>query len=455
MYCRQCGYNNDKYSKMCKRCGSLLRSGENQSADSSREGSGEQENQGLKYARKRETPIEWLKSHFRRMERATGGRKRIIIMVIVAAAVALCIAGALVIGHLREANEEPVVIYGNVSGNIANGGVAVSDDKWIFYSLPDGDNPGLYRISRETGDELKVSYICLTQMSLVGDWLYGVDESGVLMRISTDGIVSEEVISDDVVRYANVVNDTLYYIGMDDMIYRASLGGLSRRGYIVPERIIDTPAASLYTYGGYLYYLTLDTTTLTPGSILEDVEEHSIYDTYGEEPPRNVLLTTSGSDVAVGSVHRCAPDGSGDVALSEGVMCSMTVQGDYIYCQSEIEMIISATDVAPKAPKDMTLIKTGTQCWRINLITRRQTKYMESGIVASPINASDEAIYFIGMDGNLMTADLSGENARVVLTDFGAVESFSIAGDWIYYTSDGGTSVGRVKTDGSEKEMLC
>ncbi len=485
MYCRQCGYNNDNYSRMCKRCGSNLRDveGAEQRPDS-------QEDimkhvGGLKYAPMRVSFRGLIKKRFKKLRHVAGDHKNRLTFVIVIASILLCVAGALIAAQIRSCNTVVVAEYGNNNCNIANNCYAASNERWLFYSVPYGDNTGLYRVDLNTDNKLKVSYHSLYCISLLNDWVYGLDGGGNALRISFDGTRVQWLLEDAPVSSLSVVDNYVYYIGSDAVPYRACLDDVSDERPASPERLYNGAVGSLLACGDWLYYTTLDSVaTITKATSVDFGEGYNGEGNVGFVVDELITSPTDAPDTVTmfnsagyptGRLYRMRMDGTENTLLVDGAVFAVTVHGDYVYYFTETTVTVSYTDLHPelteptkKTKKTSRRRKTTTtepppvnvdvpcmQSWRLSLRSMGFTDFLRPDASYSPLNVGGSGVYYISKAGDLMKTGLSGGEGELIATGQQRVDSVSLVGDWVYYTADGGTTFGRVFFDGSAGEILA
>ena len=468
MYCRQCGYNNDQYSKLCHRCGSVLREAEDLYDKEQEIEENELQQEGvLKYARKSEDLISQIKAPFRRLERATRNEKKQMLGIVIIAAAVLCAAVWLTVAGTKACSVVPETVYGNQNANIAQQAIAASDGEFVYYSCPFGTNPGLYRRSIATGEELKISYMCLDNLSVVNDWVYGTDTEGRVVRISSDGITLQQVIDDTWVKGLTVVDNYIYYIGWGGYIYRADTETITRRHFADIKRLTELRAAEFIIHNDVIYYIELTDDAYNNifaknANYLSvvDAPEGSRFDFYSGQPD------IFGANIveACGCIRRMLMDGSEDTEILGTPVMRLTGADDYLYFQSETTITVSYTDVPPEdadedeeyVPIVVTKQLDTTKCWRLELNRLKYSTMLDPHIADSHMTpAADGWFYYVNIDGNLERTDSNGGERYDVLTYQQYVDRFSVIDRWIYCLTDGGSRVVRINAENGSVEILC
>ncbi len=441
MYCRQCGFNNDKYSKMCKRCGSdLTRPTEEYTPAPSEPGK-------LRFAPQKESFAAKFKRRFRRLERAALAKKRRVPLIISAACLVLGISALIALPHIKACLEVVPDTYGNTPGNVATHGAAAVEGDYLYCSQPVGDNPGLYRYRISTGELLKINWHTLTQVSCYEGWVYGVDENGQLVRVSGDGLEVQRVLDELNVRYVNFYNGYIYYLGSTGAIMRADLSLVEAYQTAPAETVKDERACELLLFDGMIYYIAQTGTVYEPDTPMDSVidpeyEPGRISWITGKEIPPDYRVDAGAADRPAGHVYRMKPDGTEAERLVDEQVCNLSAYGDYLYYMTQTVNEVSASEYDPKAPASIIIRASSCQFWRYNLVSMKYTRFLDEGTARSALNVTDSGICFVSVDGDLETCPLGGGDHSLLATEAQEIETLAVYGGTAYYTADGGTKVG-------------
>lgn len=471
MFCKQCGYNNDNYASMCKRCGSSLREADNYDKDESQDitpPSG-----GLRFVKKRENPLESAKKRFKKLEYAEHDTRRRMILIIIGASILL---GLMMYGMVSCTRAcfapEPEIVYGSSGGNIANFAIAAQDGEYVYYSLPFGANPGLYRAPLQGGDPVKLSYRKLSQMAVSGDWLYGVDaDDGCFYRMNKNGTDAQNVLGDAQPLWVNIADNTVYYIdARDGLIYRASVGGLGSGKTARAELIYPHPAASLSVWEDCIYFVAVNEDYVWGGS--PDDEDVSGSDVSGSDvsgsdapqqdsflPEEALYYEISGSDIRTlrrfGTLTRAELDGDNPEPLCDDIAADVSRYGEYLYYASPATAMVSTGDFSLVTGKSIDEEVDCLAYRRINLKTLRREPFLSANMSRSPLNVTATKVYFVGSEGTLERTGFSGSVHEVLPVPQRDVMLVCVAGDWVYYIADSGDTLGIIKSDGSSPRTLA
>ncbi len=204
--------------------------------------------------------------------------KRVLGLIIGAAAVALIIGAVMLSQYLSRIPENPSGTIGNTSGNLNNKGLVCESDGYIYFANLT-DNHYLYRMKSDGTEPERVVEVPVSYINAAGDYLYfyfddpgGTKFMGVSGRMS--GIFRLKKGEKDFVcldkctsGVLNLIGSTLYYEHYDNtngmQLYSSSLDG-KEKGLCVSE--IINPAC---TIGGDIYYSEQDSQKLKiyrPGS---------------------------------------------------------------------------------------------------------------------------------------------------------------------------------------------
>lgn len=448
MYCRQCGFNNDKYSKMCKRCGSdLTRPTEEYTPPVTEPGQ-------LRFAPKQETVIDLFKRRFRKLERAALDKSHRRPFIIAAVCIAVIVVAVIAVPRIKECMTVVPDSYGDTACNTASfGAVAVKDD-FMYCSQPIGDNPGLYRIKLSTGERLKISWHTLEQVSWYEGWLYGVDETGALIRMSHDGLTEQRVTDDLNVRYVSLFNGYVYYINEASLICCAALADISDDTTAESKPVSDMSASEMMIFDGMIYFIEPTSVGYQPGVPMESILDPEwvpgkISWITGKEIPPDYRVDAADADMVMGNVCRMKPDGSESEMIVGGSLCNLSAHGEYLYYMTQTAVEVSASQFDHGAPASIAIKASSCQFWRYNLVTSKYTRFLDEGTSRSALNVTDNGIVYVSLNGDLETCPTVGGDRRLLPTEAVDVKSFAVINNVVYYTSDEGGRVGYINIDGS------
>ncbi len=453
MYCRQCGFNNDKYSKMCKRCGSDLTRpvGEYNPAPS--------EPGKLRHAPKQETFVDWFKRRFRRLERAALDKSHRRPFIIAGACILAAVLAFVVVPRIISCFEVVPDRYGTTAGNTATFcPVAVNGD-YLYCSQPVGDNPGLYRVKLSTGEPLKLSWHTLEQVTWYEGWLYGIDETGALVRMTYDGLDEQRVIDELNVRYVTFFNDHVYYIGGQGAVYRAPLSEISSETTAQPQLVLDSMVSEMVIFDGMIYYIEYMGMGYEPNVPLDSIidpewEPGKISWITGKPTVPDYRVDAAVPGKPMGNVCRMNPDGSGQELVIGGMLCNLSAHGEYIYYMTQTEVEVSASRFDPGAPGTIMIRASSSQFWRFNLMTSKYTRFLAEGTARSALNVTDAGICFVSINGDLEKCPTVGGDHVLLPTEAVNVQAYAVINNVVYYTSNNGQRVGWINIDGSAPHSL-
>jgi len=142
-------------------------------------------------------------------------------------------------------------IKGNTAVNIVNTGFAAVDEnnQWIYYSNT-ADKNKLYRQSVTGADNYVISDDNVKYINVVGDWVYysNYDDNGAIYKVRTDG-TQRQKLNDNMASYINVIGSKIYYINNSD---RARIYVLDSQG---ERQLIGDSASALSVTGNFLFYI--------------------------------------------------------------------------------------------------------------------------------------------------------------------------------------------------------
>lgn len=498
MYCRQCGYNNDNYTKACRRCGSSLAVDDSDTVIKREAGDGE-----LKYAAKRESFKEWLMIPFEKLNRARPDNTRKIVFYTVCAAAVffvLIIAAAGIVRSCSTVEEEDS--YGNSGMNILQEAVACTDGEYIYYLVSTGDNTGVFRQPCEGGEILKLSYLKLRSLSIYDGWLYGTDPYGIPYRVPSSGGEAQQLYPSAVCDM-QIFNHCVYFITESCELMRAAIDTIDQQGGFSAERIAQRRVSSFLIEDGVLYFIesteSFDNSTafVSSNNISVSASDISASDSALVSTPEGEPAVASSSDLVPipeaealpepevrewriledrtadpsswpttdircnypetvsGPIWRMQPDGSDAEQLTYESCSNLCVYGDYLYYTTEKLTTVSASDVFGEEYGDAQLTRQVLQCWKLDLHTLKYMRFLDKGTVTSHMLPCEDGFYFLGEQGDMMFYSSVDEALTTVLTDVDPVRHCCAVGDWIYFSSYDGLTITRIKRGEKVPEQVC
>lgn len=143
----------------------------------------------------------------------------------------------------------------NINGNILNGGMAVEDDDYLYFTNVE-DNSYIYRKNIKSGEveQLTKGYYSYN-LNLVGDYIYYIRGiPGVIQRVNVNTRKDKTIVNN---RAENLIiyNNHMYYRLSEDndwgKLYKADLNGKNKKilAYDVVNFVIEN---------NYIYYLSND-----------------------------------------------------------------------------------------------------------------------------------------------------------------------------------------------------
>jgi len=140
----------------------------------------------------------------------------------------------------------PGITAGNTSGNLANGGMAVEMNGWVYFNGGDG----LYKISADGKNKQKIYRNSCQYINIVGEWAYFIDTQVYKVRTNGTGLVklnneksSNLCVSGDWVFYCN------YELGG---IVKIKTDGTNRA--VINKKANKVSDNGLYVSGDWVYY---------------------------------------------------------------------------------------------------------------------------------------------------------------------------------------------------------
>lgn len=166
--------------------------------------------------------------------------------VFVAAVIALF---SVVIGTSPEV--PTALTAGNYPGTLANGGMVLDDEGFLFYIQP--KTGGLYRvISEDFSDPVLIAENAAGNLQIVGSTYYYEAKDSALYSCRYDGSEQTKLIT--YAANAQVVGSSIYYLDKDNMLCRADRDGDNQRSLGLQT------AGDMLVYMRKIYYTAQDGT---------------------------------------------------------------------------------------------------------------------------------------------------------------------------------------------------
>ncbi|MDD3809825.1 MAG: DUF5050 domain-containing protein [Erysipelotrichaceae bacterium] len=230
-------------------------------------------------------------------------------------------------------------VNGNTNANIANGGLAVADDDWIYF-INYGDYNALYKINADGTDEQKISTDYAYYLNYYEDWLYycNASENSHIYKIKPDG-TQRTLVSESAARNLTIVDGWMYFVNLTYLdseetsmtIFKARTDG---SGLI---QLLDSAVNGFNVAGDWVYYIDGTSKNIykmkTDGSASSNLSST-------QAVMMNVLddkiYYVDGTD-EMNTLWSMNLDGTGATKLSGEKVAGFNVAEDYIYYSSAKE----------------------------------------------------------------------------------------------------------------------
>ncbi|SHH14536.1 Copper amine oxidase N-terminal domain-containing protein [Thermosyntropha lipolytica DSM 11003] len=282
-----------------------------------------------------------------------------------------------------------------------------------------------------------------------GDWIYYGSFEGI-KRMKANDPQSSQVIIEGLfmMSYINVINNCIYYTG--DGIYKANADGTGI------TKLSSDNAGNLMVAGDWVYYINQEDGKIykmkTDGSSKIKLTDEECVGFAVDNGWIYYLVRPDTEDyIEGGFLYKVRVDGTQRQRLNTGDICKeINVADGWIY-------YINASD---------------DKIYRIGIDGKNKAKFLD--IPCMSINISGSTLYYstgvrnayvtyqwekmkigrINLDktGNKIIAFMGEEDGDLLY-------NLNVAGDWIYYMQaffgvEGGFNISRIKTDGSHKEVI-
>ncbi|MCL2512636.1 MAG: DUF5050 domain-containing protein [Oscillospiraceae bacterium] len=293
---------------------------------------------------------------------------------------------------------------GNTVGNIVNWGHAAIQGEWIYFRNSKDDDK-LYKINvdgsgkKKLGDDESVNSI-----NVIGEWIYycyretveNINSPRGIYKIKTDGTERQMLVDANDAAFINVIGDYIYFGNYAE-------GGICRVKIDGSEKKLLTDDYAMYI----------------------NVVDDWIYYSYRK---------LNGGD---NGVNRIKTDGTAKQKLNDDPSTHINVVGDWIYYQ--------------KNPNYGGM----AGLYRIKTDGTVKQEIKEESYAWGGMTVSDGWIYCAYYAG-MIRVKIDGTDEQKLTDEF--MQPFSIINDGIYYyhysDSDNTISMYRIKTDGSETQLV-
>lgn len=230
-------------------------------------------------------------------------------------------------------------VYGNTNSNLANGGLAVADGDWIYFTNY-GDFNSLYKIKTDGSGEEKIGGDYAYYLNYYKDWLYycNASQNSYIYKIKPDG-TQRTLVSESAARNLVIVDGWMYFLNIAYLenedasmtIYKAKtdgsqltqLLGTTVNGFAVADNMIYYIDATTQN----IYKMKTDGSTNTKLSdataVMMSVFDDHIY--YVD--PRDEANTLWSMKL----------DGTGTTKLSDDKVAGFNVSDGWIYYSNTTE----------------------------------------------------------------------------------------------------------------------
>lgn len=142
----------------------------------------------------------------------------------------------------------------NYSGNSSNLGLAVQQEKWIYYVEIDADEPvGICRVKNNGKKTEKVVEGYMYYLNIVDNYIYCLEhdedsKQNNLIKVRTNG-KHKEILARDIDDAQVLANEKWVYYHKNDNLYRVKLNGTDR------EKVSSKKISYFHIDGNWIYYI--------------------------------------------------------------------------------------------------------------------------------------------------------------------------------------------------------
>lgn len=280
--------------------------------------------------------------------------------------------------------------YGNTSGNTSNFALAAKQGDWVYYN-----NNTLFKIKSDGTGKAELSKDMPIFINVVGDFVYYIEAAGsnIMYKVKIDG-TSRTKLSNDMALYMVVAQDWIYYMNSSDeeKLYKMKTDGTAR------TKVSNESGFNITTSGDWIYYVT---------------------------------IVESGDS----EIHKVKKDGTGLTMVAGATSIAyMCVSGEYLYFEtSDLEGVNG----------DLMRVKNDGS-----------NNFTVTDDTAEFINVSGDWIYYSNVsDENKLYKIKTDGTGKIKINDDDAM-FINVMDDWIYYGISTSDDTIKVKTDGTERQIV-
>jgi len=219
-------------------------------------------------------------------------------------------------------------VFGNTSGNINTGGLAASNDGWIYYQNAKQGGK-LYRIKADGTGSTEVCSDTPLYINVLQDWVYytNLSDSSKIYKIKTDGTCRTKL-NDDESLNTTVIDNWIYYTNNSDSgrLYKIAADGAYR------TKLNDNNSKYLNGQWDFIYYVNADDgysiNRIKPDSPLTIQKLKNMYSEDMNITNEFIYFSNKKDN---NSLYKININGSGLAKLSPDSAYDLQVSGDWIY----------------------------------------------------------------------------------------------------------------------------
>lgn len=282
---------------------------------------------------------------------------------------------------------------GNTKGNLNNKSYYAEKDGWIYFTdLMNGSKLSKMREGME--QVIKLNDELSTNINVVGDWVYYINQEQYIYRVKTDGSDKQKIGDVKTSYWSNLIveNETVYFISSEEgnRLYRINSDGSGLK------RLNNSITVKFTIEGDWVFYSKIKTL------FSEDIPEVEIRKVY--------------------------KNGASDTLIISGGGFNLIAHEGWLY---------------------YTTLNNNNRLYRVRYDGKDNTRISDDEV--SQLNLSgNRLVYSTTTEGVLISCEFDGRESHVLTSAANAGEIVGIIGEWIYFMrSDLGGRTFRMKVDGS------
>lgn len=273
------------------------------------------------------------------------------------------------------------LVYGNSSGNLANGGYFTKYKNNVFGNLnPSGQ--GLFKSNLKLKNLVKINGDQALYVNTDGQWIYYVNatDNMSIYKVSVDG-GEKTRLSSDQVDGLNLVNGILYYI---DISKKRTIYSMTTEGKDSKEIVTDLNCKNLIVKDYWIYYsikneiykVSMEGKNKLQIASIRTALYSDDYSWKGNFDVEGGYVYYPGLD---GKLYSVTDDGKKNTLLISGSIASINIYDSYLYYSDESTKTIYRIKLGVTSKPDYVL--GGSDYYDLNIVNNDGVMFRDESVI--------------------------------------------------------------------------